>query len=60
VADAVRAAGRNFLTLLTAAIAASGVLVPVGGVAYALWRWRQRRAAAPRPPATAPRAAPAA
>ncbi len=45
VADAFRAAGRNFVALLTAVIAASGVWVPVGVVVYALlWRWRRRRA----------------
>jgi hypothetical protein len=45
VADAFRAAGRNFVALLTAVIAASGVWAPVGVVVYALlWRWRRRRA----------------
>jgi hypothetical protein len=45
VADAFRAAGRNFVALLTAVIAASGVWAPVGALAYGAWRWRRRGAA---------------
>ncbi len=43
VADAFQAAGRNFVALLAAVIAASGVWVPIGALAYAAWRWRRRR-----------------
>jgi hypothetical protein len=59
VADAFRAAGRNFVALLAAVIASSGVWLPVGLVAYGVWRWRRRQgAASARPPATPPPAAP--
>ena len=67
VADAFRSAGRNFVALLAAVIATSGVWVPLGAVAYGAWRWRRRREAAaaalavtrrgPPPPGTAPSAA---
>ena len=51
IAEAVRQAWRNFVSLVVLAISASGVLVPlalVGAAAYVLWRrWAQRRTPAP-------------
>jgi hypothetical protein len=51
IAEAVRQAWRNFVSLVVLAIAASGVLVPlaiVAGAAYVLWRrWVQRRTPVP-------------
>jgi hypothetical protein len=60
MADAFRAAARNFVALLAGVIATSGVWAPLGAAAYAAWRWRRRRggAAAARP--AVPRASPAA
>jgi hypothetical protein len=60
VADAVRDAGRNFVALLAAVIAASGVWVPVGALAYGVWRWRRRRDARASARALTPPAAPSA
>lgn len=60
VTDAIRAAGRNFVALVAAVIATSGVWAPLGGIAYGAWRWlRRHRAAAVRRRGAAP-ASPAA
>lgn len=46
IRDAFRDAWRNFVDLVAGAIAASGILIPLGLVAYGLWRalrWMRRR-----------------
>ncbi len=45
VADAARRAGRNFVALVAAVIASSGVWAPLGLVAWGAWRWRRRHVA---------------
>jgi hypothetical protein len=50
VGEAFRDAWRNFVTLVAAVIAASGVWLPVGALALAAWRWRRHRAPRPFPP----------
>ena len=60
VAEAFREAGRNFVALAAGVIAASGVWVPLGVLAYAAyaaWRRRRRRGAAALTPPGAPSAA---